>query len=94
MSLKKELHKGFLKLTRQYKKQPKSQEKPAAASAKAVYNMPMEMVITNILTEEDFAANKRFTEAMRQRPLPQNPQKIMCFLPYGDAGAFCTKSPV
>ena len=88
MSLKKELHKGFLKLTRQYKKRPKAQAPAEPAPVKAVYNMPMEMVITNILTEDDFAANRRFVEEMRRHPLPSKPQKILCFLPYGDAGAF------
>lgn len=83
MSIKKEIKKGFLKLTRRYHK-----SSSYGHSSGLVYNMPMEMVITNMLTEDDIRNNKEFVRRMRQNPLTQKPTSILCFLPYGDASAF------
>lgn len=74
MSIKKELKKGYLKLTGQYKKTPKQ---PTYQK-----NIPYEVFVTNVITEEDLQKNRQFVTEMKKHHYSEPPKSILCFLPY------------
>lgn len=81
MSIKKELIKVYKRVTGQYKKEKHKLRTPAAC-----YNVPLEVSLTNMVTDEDFQNNSKFISNMKKHKWIKPPKSFLCFLPYNCGG--------
>lgn len=84
MTIKKEVKKAYLKLTGQYKKTPKTPK----MLPQLLPQLPYEVFVTNVITEEDLQKNQQFITKMRTHHYAKPPKSILCFLPFGAGSTF------